>query len=159
MAEGIFAPKLAGPDQGRNVVPIADPGVQAVFDACNPRLRECLLRLRRLILVTAAETSGIGALIETLKWRDPAYLPAAPRTGTTIRINALKGSGDRYAAYFHCQTTLVQSFRTIYPGEFSFEGNRAMLFSVRDEIPEEPLRHCIALALTYHRIAAESGNG
>ena len=127
------------------------PDVQPVFDACNPRLRECLLRLRGHILATAAGTPGIGPLIETLKWQDPAYLPATPHTGTTIRINAVKGSQDRYAAYFHCRTTLIQSFRSIYPGDFSFEGNRAMIFSVADEIPAEKLRHCIVLALTYHR--------
>jgi hypothetical protein len=31
-----------------------------------------------------------------------------------------------------------------------FEGNRALLFDVKDPIPEQPLKHCIALALTYH---------
>jgi hypothetical protein len=31
-----------------------------------------------------------------------------------------------------------------------FGGNRSILLNARDEIPEAPLRHCVALALTYH---------
>jgi hypothetical protein len=31
-----------------------------------------------------------------------------------------------------------------------FEGNRGIVFDVADGLPEEALRHCISLALTYH---------
>jgi hypothetical protein len=31
-----------------------------------------------------------------------------------------------------------------------FEGNRSIVFDLADRLPEEPLRHCISLALTYH---------
>jgi hypothetical protein len=101
-----------------------DPAVKAAFDEHPPALRGALLGLRRLILKTAAQTSGVGVLIETLKWGEPAYLPEKPGIGTTIRVNAAKGSNDRYAAYFHCRTTLVPSFRRLYRDEFRFEGNR-----------------------------------
>jgi hypothetical protein len=127
-----------------------DPAVRAVFDAHPAPLRRALLALRQLILKTAAQTSGVGSLIETLKWGEPAYLPAKPRVGTTIRINTVKGSADRYAAYFHCQTTLVPSFRRLYRDEFRFEGNRAIVFSLHDEVPQDAFRHCVAMALTYH---------
>ena len=52
--------------------------------------------------------------------------------------------------FFHCQSRLVESFRFLYPQTFTFEGKRALLFGLRDKIPEDELRHCIALALTYH---------
>jgi hypothetical protein len=131
-------------------LPFADCAVAAAFDAHPEPVREALLRLRQHILAAAAQNPGIGDLVETLKWGEPAYLPKMPRIGTTVRINGVKGSRDRYAAYFHCQTTLIRSFKELYGSEFSFEGNRAIVFSLRDEVPEEAFRHCVALALTYH---------
>ena len=84
------------------------------------------------------------------QFAQPAYLPAKARTGTTVRIDAVKGDPDRYAAYFHCQTTLIDSFRELYPDEFTFEGNRALLFERGGKLPKAALKHCIGLALTYH---------
>ena len=52
--------------------------------------------------------------------------------------------------YVHCQTNLVSTFREIYPDSFSYEGNRSIVFDAADGLPEEELRHCISLALTYH---------
>jgi len=131
-------------------VPFRDRKVRAVFDAYPPRLRAPLLKLRELILRVAAETEGVGKLVETLKWGEPAYLPAKGGVGTTVRINALKGSTDRYAVFVNCQTTLIATFRELYPGLFAFEGNRAVVFKVGDRLPVAALKHCVALALTYH---------
>ncbi len=124
--------------------------VGAVFDALPPGQRDALLVLRQLILDTAG-SADVGELVETLKWGDPAYLPKRPRVGTTVRINALKGTTDGYALYVHCQTTLLDQYRLLYPEAFAFDGQRALLFSTREPLPEDALRHCIALALTYHR--------
>lgn len=124
--------------------------VDAVFNAYPPAQRLALLELRRLILETAIE-ANVGDIVETLKWGQPAYLPARPRTGTTIRIDAVRGSQDRYAIYVNCKTTLLDSFRLMYPDAFKFEGQRAVIFSIGRTPPEAALRHCIALALTYHR--------
>lgn len=52
--------------------------------------------------------------------------------------------------YFHCQTTLVDTFKELYHDKFRFEGNRSLLFNENDKIPVAELSHCIALALTYH---------
>jgi hypothetical protein len=52
--------------------------------------------------------------------------------------------------FFHCQTSLVATFRELYPDSFAFQGNRALVFALADEVPEDALKHCIALALTYH---------
>jgi len=131
----------------------ADRAVELAFQAQPDALRTPLLHLRQTILDTAARTAAVGELTETLKWGEPAYLPAKPRIGSTIRINALKGSHTRYALYVHCQTSLVDTFRNHYPVEFVFDGDRAILFQLGDPIPFAALEHCIALALTYHRWA------
>lgn len=128
----------------------ADAAVQAAFDAHPEPLRSALLKLRGLVLATAAQHPEIGELVETLKWGEPAYLPKTPRVGTTVRLGAPRQSAGKYAAYFHCKTTLLQTFRSIYPDEFSFEGDRAIIFSVGDDIPEAALAQCFGLALTYH---------
>jgi hypothetical protein len=130
--------------------PFADPAVEAVFDAYPVPLRKALLHLRSIIFATAAETKGVGELTECLKWRQPAYLTAESRSGSTVRIDAVRAQGDAYAAYFHCQAGLVSNFRELYPKLFSFEGNRAIHFKLGQPVPEAELRHCIGLALTYH---------
>ena len=108
------------------------------------------MRLRWLIFDTASATEGVGEIEETLKWGQPAYLTSNPRSGSTIRIDCVKPDGLQYAMYFHCQTNLVATFREIYPVTFRYDGNRAILFKTSDRIDEDALRHCVALALTYH---------
>jgi hypothetical protein len=128
----------------------ADPEVATVFAGYPPAMRRRLLHLRELIFAAAAELPGIGGLVETLKWGQPAYLTGKPKTGSTIRIDAIGGRDERYAMFFHCQSRLVEKFRLLYPKSFAFEGKRAIVFGLPDEVPEEELRHCIAMALTYH---------
>lgn len=127
-----------------------DPAVKALFDAYPAAVRRPLLGLRSNIFAVAAETEGVGELVEALKWRQPSYLPAQPKIGSTIRIDALKGERAGYAMFFHCQTTLVANFRQIYPDTFAFDGNRAICFAIGRPVDGRALRHCIALALTYH---------
>ncbi len=129
--------------------PFSDPNVQAAFEAYPPKLRKDLMRLRDLIFEVASVLEPVD-LVETLKWGQPAYLPAKSRTGSTVRIDALKNDPNRYGMFFHCQTTLVDTFRELYPDQFTFQGNRALLFAQGQPIPREPLKHCIALSLTYH---------
>ena len=131
--------------------PFDDTGVARAFEACPAPARTRLLALRELIFRTAAKTSGVGQLNETLKWGEPAYLTAASKSGSTIRIGWKKPHATQYAIYFNCQTRLVDTFRTLFPGEFRFEGNRAIVFEVADAVPTDSLALCIAAALTYHR--------
>jgi hypothetical protein len=128
----------------------SDPAVDAIFKSYPIRLKTKLLALRRLILETARTTAGVGALQETLKWGQPSYLTAETKSGSTIRIDQLKSVPDGYAIYFHCQTDLVETFRELYPTELTYEGNRSIVLNANDGIDEPALRHCIALALTYH---------
>ena len=135
--------------------PVDDTDVARAFEACPAPARARLLALRELIFRTAAETPGVGALEETLKWGEPAYLTTASKSGSTIRIGWKKPHATRYAIYFNCQTALVETFRTLFPGEFRFEGNRAIVFDVADPVadavPADALALCIAAALTHHR--------
>jgi hypothetical protein len=129
--------------------PSSDPAVDAVFDAYPKPVKARLLALRRLILDTAKTTKGVGAVQEALKWGQPSYLTTETKSGSTVRIDQIKSTPNRYAVYFHCQTGLVDTFRELYP-ELSFGGNRSILLDATNKIPEPELRHCVALALTYH---------
>ena len=128
-----------------------DSHVEAIFKAYPVQIRTPLLQVRDLILATAGEIDSVGEIIETLKWGQPAYLPSRPKIGTTIRIDAVKGEAAHYAVFFHCQTTLVSTFRELYPNEFTFQGNRALVFEAGSRLPADPFRHCVAMALTYHK--------
>ena len=122
---------------------------EAVFDSNPKPVRTKLLALRQLIFDTAKTTKGVGALEETLKWGQPSYLTAETKSGSTVRIDQVKPEGGQYAVYFHCQTNLVETFRELYP-ELRYGGNRAILLDAGRMLPEAALRHCVALALTYH---------
>jgi hypothetical protein len=124
--------------------------VAAVFMALPDKVKFRLMDLRELIFDTAAGTEGVGELEEVLRWGEPAYLTTQSKIGSLIRINKRHPAGDRYAIFFHCQTDLVETFRLLYP-DFTFEGNRAITFSVDDDMPIDELRRCIEMALTYHR--------
>ncbi len=128
----------------------SDPAVDAVFSAYPKPLKAKLLALRRLIFDTAKSTQGVGALQETLKWGQPSYLTAETKSGSTVRIDQVKSAANQYAVYFHCQTNLVETFRELYPTEFSYGGNRSILLNAEAKLPEAALRHCVGLALTYH---------
>jgi hypothetical protein len=127
----------------------SDPAVDGVFEAYPKPVKAKLLALRRLILDTAKATEGVGALEEALKWGQPSYLTPESKSGSTIRIDQVKAEAGQVAVYFHCQTNLVETFRELYP-ELRYSGNRAILLDAGDRLPEAELRHCMALALTYH---------
>ena len=122
---------------------------EATFGAYHKPVKAKLLALRRLIFDTAKATEGVGALEEALKWGQPSYLTPETKSGSTVRIDQIKPVPGQCAVYFHCQTNLVETFRELYP-ELRYGGNRCILLSAEDKVPEAELRHCVALALTYH---------
>lgn len=126
---------------------IKNTEVAEIFRHYPERLRQKLLFLRQLILETASETEGVGAVEETLKWGEPSYVS---KGGSTVRMDWKEKNPHQYAMYFHCKTKLVDTFKELYSDKFRFEGNRAIVFHEGDEIPIEELKHCIALSLTYH---------
>ncbi len=61
-------------------------------------------------------------------------------------------SPDNVSLYFHCQTTLVDTFRELYKDSLTCVGNREIVVPLSAPIPVEQLSVCISLALRYHRI-------
>jgi hypothetical protein len=102
------------------------------------------------LIDTASTTAGVGPITETLKWGEPAYLTNATRSGSTIRLGWRAATPDHFAIFFNCQTTLVDTFRTVFP-ELEYEANRAIVLSASETLPTETLRECFAAALTYHK--------
>ena len=126
-----------------------DTAMSATFESYPKPVRARLQALRKLILDTAKTTKGVGAVEEALKWGQPSYLTTESKSGSTIRIDQVKAVPNQYAVYFHCQTNLVETFRELYP-KLRYGGNRSILLDAADDAPEAALRHCVALALTYH---------
>jgi len=133
--------RLIGMDAIRN------PEVSEVFDSYPKHMKKNLMFLRQLILDTASETEGVGAVEETLKWGEPSYVT---KGGSTIRIDWKKSKPTKYAMYFHCKTKLIDTYKEVYRDKLRFEGNRAIVFDDNDDIPVDELKICIMLALTYH---------
>lgn len=126
-----------------------EPKVADVFSNYPKSVRDKMDALRKLILEAAAEIDGLQKVEETLKWGEPSYLT---KHGSTVRIDWKAKSPDQYAIYFKCTSKLVPTFREIYPKTFTFEGNRAIVFSLDEAIPKEELKHCVKVALMYHKV-------
>ena len=118
--------------------------VQEKFAAYPMDMQKHLLMLRHFIL----DCSDVK-LEETLKWGEPSYI--SPQ-GSTIRIDYKTKSPQQYAMYFNCKTKLLDTFKEIYPDEFIYEGNRAIIFLVTETINVSALQNCINMALNYHNI-------
>ena len=128
--------------------PFDSTDVAAAFAGVPVSARDRLLVLRALIYTVAASTPGVGPVQETLKWGQPAYLTPETRAGTTLRLGVPKTGGC--ALYAHCQTTVIADFRALFPDDFTYDGNRAVMFPDGTAIETDKLRLLIASALTYH---------
>jgi hypothetical protein len=129
----------------------SDPAVELVFAEYPNAIRKKMLELRALVIETASEIEGIRELEETLKWGEPSYLT---KYGSTLRMDWKSKNPGQYAMYFKCTSRLVETFRTVFGDEFMYEGNRAIIFKMDDEIPTKSLKLCIRAALTYHKVKA-----
>jgi len=132
-----------------NMKLIKNADVTTVFDNYPDTIREKLLHLRQLVLDTASATEGVDKLEETLKWGEPSYLT---KKGSTIRMDWKQKKPEQYAMYFKCTSQLVPTFKAVYGDTFKYEKTRAIVFGLDDDVPVEELKHCIQLALTYHRV-------
>ena len=128
---------------------ISNPKVKDVFNNYPKSVRNQLLHLRELVLSVALEIDGLEKLEETLKWSEPSYLT---KYGSTVRMDWKEKNPEQFAIYFKCTSSLVPTFKTIYKDKFEFEGTRAIIIKLNDKIPEAELKHCISMALTYHKI-------
>ncbi|UAA38273.1 DUF1801 domain-containing protein [Paraneptunicella aestuarii] len=122
--------------------------VAAKFDSYPDDVRPKLEYLRQLIFSVAQEI-GADEVEESLKWGEPSY---QVKGGSAVRFDWKAKSPDQYALYFNCQSSLVETFREIYGEQFQFQGNRALVLGINDTVLELPLKHCLKLAMTYHKI-------
>lgn len=128
---------------------IQAPEVRAKFESYPPPVRTKMLRLRRLIFETARDHDVLDTLQESLKWGEPSYLA---KGGSAVRIDWKPGSPTTYALYFQCQTSLVATFREVHGTQLEFEGNRAIVIKRAAALPVGPIKHCVSLALRYHKL-------
>ncbi len=126
-----------------------NPEVNNVFKNYPDFVRDKMLYLRTLVFETAKQIDEINTIEETLKWGEPSYLT---KNGSTIRMDWKSKTPNQYAVYFKCTSRLVETFKIIYHKTFEFEGKRAIVFQLNDEIPEQELKLCIKAALTYHKV-------
>jgi len=127
---------------------IHDENVASKFQVVDASARKRLLELRGLIFDVAMDLPEIGELVETLKWGEPSYLPKKKAVGTTVRIGPSKFKD--YALFVHCQTTLIDDFRHMFPNDFYYEGSRGIHFDADQPLDKDRLRLLISNALTYH---------
>ena len=126
-----------------------NPKVKEKFESYPCFVKKQMYALRNLVIQTADEVEGLEKLEETLKWGEPSYIT---KNGSTIRMDWKESKPDEYAMYFHCQTKLIDTFKELYRDQFTFEGNRAIVFNRNDKVAESELKHCISIALNYHKL-------
>ena len=122
----------------------------ATIAAYSAQVQKRLTELRALVLDTAAALPQVGRVEETLKWSQHSFITPETGSGSTIRIDGKRDDADSYALYFHCQSGLIETFKSHYGTTLNFEGNRAIVLNAKLALPKQALAHCISLALTHH---------
>lgn len=105
----------------------------------------------RAVILTAAREAEAGPLQESLKWGQPAWRPARPGQGSTIRLMWEDKVPQSLALFVDCKTTLSATMQEIYPTEFQYENNRALRMPLTAALPLAAIDHLARLTFTYHR--------
>ena len=113
-----------------------------------PEIAIKLDKVRTMIHQVADSEETISILNETLRWGEPSFIT---KFGSTLRMDWKIKSPQYFALYFQCTSLLVPTFREIFGDLLKFEGNRAILIYLEEEIPIEQLSTCVKLTLTYHK--------
>ncbi|MFA0568885.1 DUF1801 domain-containing protein [Vibrio gallaecicus] len=124
-----------------------DKVVKERFDEYPENVRIRLEELRNLMFQIVSELE-LGEVEESLKWGEPSY---AVKTGSPIRIDWKLKSPSNYYIFFNCQTKLIDTFRELHDGTLEFQGNRAIVLTLSNPLPEAEVKHCLELALTYQQ--------
>lgn len=127
----------------------SNPKVKTVFDNYPKEVKQQMQKLRELVLKTANEIEGLDKLEETLKWGEPSYLT---KHGSTLRMDWKEKKPNQFAMYFKCTSKLVPTFKAVFGNKFKYEDNRAIIFELKDKVPEKELKQCIKMTLTYHKV-------
>ncbi|NME71313.1 DUF1801 domain-containing protein [Flammeovirga aprica] len=127
----------------------SDPAVLQVFENYPNTVKQKMHFLRTLVIETAEEMENVASLEETLKWGEPSYVT---KHGSTLRMDWKSKTPDQYAMYFQCSSRLVETFQSVFGSTFQYEGKRAIVFDLDQEIPIDALRSCIKATLQYHKV-------
>ena len=125
--------------------------VKAVIDGYPEWVQSPVLRIRQWIFEIAGSDPMIGKIEETLKWGEPSYLTSQTKSGSTIRLAWRAKHPEEFGIFLNCQTTLIDEARSLFPTRLRFEGNRGILFMKNDALPEDEIKLCLDMALTYHK--------
>ena len=132
-----------------NLIIDTSPEFEAVLAKYPPFVKEKMQFLRALIIESAEELPDVKKMEETLKWGEPSFVT---KGGSTLRIDWKGKFPNQYAIYFKCTSRLVETFKTVFGSEFQYEGKRAIVFQLDEEVPTEALKSCIKAALNYHKV-------
>ena len=125
-----------------------ETSVNNVFSNYPAEYRDKLLEIKKLIYDIANDIPEVGTIEESLKWGQPTYSTIETKAGTPIRLDKLEEG--KVAIFFHCQTNLISSFRSLFGSKLEFSKNRAIVLECNKELPTDELSLCIEIALTYH---------
>ena len=126
-----------------------DPRVNEVFALYPEEVRDKMQFLRALVIETAKEMEDVDELEQTLKWGEPSFVT---KNGSTLRMDWKKRSPDQYAMYFQCTSRLVETFRIVFEEQLRFEGKRAIILDLEEEVPVKEIKACIKASLNYHKV-------
>ena len=121
--------------------------VSEAFAAFTDAARRMLEAARGQVFSAAESDARIGALTETLKWGEPAYLTEATGRGSTLRLGVTRAEA-KPEIFVNCRTSLVAEVRARYGDAFRYERTRGIVLT--DGVDPEAVRHAAWLALTYH---------
>lgn len=125
------------------------PQFVQVFDRYPEKVQDKMHQLRALVLETASETASITTIEECLKWGEPSYIC---KHGSTLRMDWKAKKPGQYALYFQCSSRLVETFKMMFGNQLNFEGKRAIILQLEEELPTDILKQCIKATLTYHKV-------
>jgi hypothetical protein len=125
-----------------------DKALQQLFESYPDPARDRMLELRQLIHAVADEHQ-LGEIEESLKWGEASF---SSNTGSPVRIDWKARQPQVCFLYFHCQTRLLETFRELYGDSLQYQANRAIVLPLEGPLPEQILKHCLYLALNYHKL-------
>ncbi len=108
-----------------------------------------LWRCRTLFHEVAA-ARAIGPLSESLKWGQPAWRPARPRTGSTLRLDWSAALPDRLCLLVDCKTDLAARLAQLYPALGPNDLRRRIALRLDAPFPEQAIAHLAEMTFTYH---------
>lgn len=130
------------PQQGTDMT----PDIAETIKDWPPQAQERFCQLRDLILAACPDTD----LIETLKWGEPAWLPAKRGVGSTLRVAWKAARPDQIGLFVNCKTTLCARVQEIYPKSFSYDGHRALRIDLSGPVDVQAIDHLARLTFHYH---------